>query len=229
MTKDALVQYICNSQGEMRGVLFADVDIENPDNIIVGYSLARRSDIPEPYVVEGIRMGGFNRVKGLEIAQNRSLLWRDSRKLNLYNTEIRILDEEDMTHSVAPVPISSIVIRPLAKFILRAIRFYSDKNFPKWVDVFTSIFEKEIDRADIEFEFGRIYHNGAVALKDLFLKNAVNLDPERVYGAYLNLTEMGAKFKKVEMETINAIIKDIKLQFEVPSESDQVVIEQEEN
>ena len=210
-TENAMVEYLRDKNNKIKGILFADDDIERPGAVIIGFSLARKTDIPPMVSVSSIRTGGFNRDFGLKLAQKRSLDYRDLCNLKMYNDELIIADSDDdepINENSMPVPICSIMEAPLMRFILRCERFYKDKIFPKWVDTFRSVLEKLEEKVKAEHEQGKVHAQGIASLIDMFTGYMHEADPSDVHAAYIVMTQLcGAKFSKDAKEELDAIFE----------------------
>jgi len=129
---------------QKKGVLYCGINPENPDAVMIGFSMCNKLD--EFDYVNGQHEPGF----GLDLAKQRAEKWSEFTGYFVQNswTENEI-EEEDLigfinpdTKTVVEVPPS--IIGPLKKFLQRCKRYYQDKDFPVWIEKIESNDPEEI-------------------------------------------------------------------------------------
>jgi hypothetical protein len=120
---------------QKKGVFFCGNDPEDPNSVIVGFSLCNKLD--EFDYIDGQQEPGF----GLDLAKSRAEKWADYTGYFVQNswTEDDFENGEDLIGFINPdtktiVEVPPSVIRPLTKFIKRCRRYYQDKDFPVWIE-----------------------------------------------------------------------------------------------
>ena len=126
-------------KGRKKGVLFCGVDPDNPDSVMVGFTLCHPIDDFD--YIKGQRVPGF----GLDTAKTRA----DKLKQHCnYFIQKTFTEEEIDAHvcgemkifkyinpdnrSIVEIPPS--VEKNLVSFIERCKKYYKDKTFPEWVE-----------------------------------------------------------------------------------------------
>lgn len=119
---------------QKKGVLYCGINPENPDAIIIGFSLCNKMDDFD--YVNGQHEPGF----GLDLAKQRAEKWSNYTGYFVQNswTEDDI-EHEDLIAYVNPdtktvVEVPPSIIRPLKSFIKRSKRYFQDKEVPTWID-----------------------------------------------------------------------------------------------
>lgn len=122
-------------KGRKKGVMWCGIDNDNPDNVLMGFSLC--SALDQFDWIDGKHVPGF----GLELAQKRGEKWADHTDYFVQKsyTEPMLCDDEPEIYfknpnSQAVVEIPPSIMDRLKTFIVRCKKYYKDKNFPLWVD-----------------------------------------------------------------------------------------------
>ncbi len=161
------IQFVKQNKA-LKGVLFAGIDPDNDDNVVVGFSMANKMDIHNLEVVDGLKLGGFNKEIGLKLAKKRAIdyigcsesqvfLYKDETgKREYYPCGKGIMDgvitysdsEKRMT-----INIPTTLTKPFVYFIDNCIKYYKGKKFPKWLIGFQcSLMADEIRKRREEHE-----------------------------------------------------------------------------
>lgn len=122
------------SRGEKRGVLFCGINPNDPNAVVVGFSLCNSIDRFD--YINGAKEPGF----GLDLAKTRANKWAKKERcfVQFSNDEAAYEDGEVLmklnhdTETILEIPPS--VIGRLRVFLERCKRYYKDKTFPMWTD-----------------------------------------------------------------------------------------------
>jgi hypothetical protein len=126
-----------NGEGrKKKGVLYCGVNADEPDHVMIGFSLCNKMD--EFDYVKGQHEPGF----GLELARERAEKWFKYLGFFVQNSwsEDEIEDGADLISYINPdtktvVEVPPSIIGPLKDFIKRCRRYFQDKEFPTWVEM----------------------------------------------------------------------------------------------
>lgn len=152
--------YFVRQNKKLKGVLFASIDPDDGENILIGFSMANQKDILPIENIEGLRLGGFNKDFGLRLAKKRSSDYRSYKNVKFFLGKdnhgkrfYTIIHEKDLGGRVvlpifcpdlsnsklngdAPVSVPTTLIKPLFNFVKNCERYYKNKLFPAWVGIF---------------------------------------------------------------------------------------------
>ena len=140
----AKIEYIRKNnrkKGRKKGVLFCGIDSDDPNSVIVGFSLCNSVDRFD--YINGKPVPGF----GKETAALRADKWKLNTEYFVQRsyTEAEIDRYEDgeleLHQYINPEPQEMVEIPPsvagkLKVFIQRCKRYYKDKEFPEWIEKF---------------------------------------------------------------------------------------------
>jgi len=126
------------SKGEKKGVLYCGVDPNDPNSVLVGFSLCNSLDEFDRI------MGTPNKGFGLKMANSRAEKWRfhdDYFIQKSWPEDVFYDDEVNLMAIVNPNPQQVVEIPPsvtprLKIFIQRCRKYYKDKEFPTWIEKF---------------------------------------------------------------------------------------------
>lgn len=123
-------------KGRKKGVMWCGINPNNPESVILGFSLCNSLDKYD--WIDGKHDPGF----GLDLAAIRAEKWSDYTDYFVqksYTEPMLFDDESQLLKIVNPNPRSVVEIPPsildrLRTFIKRCKKYYKDKDFPLWVD-----------------------------------------------------------------------------------------------
>ena len=124
-------------KGRKKGVMWCGVDNDNPDNVLMGFSIC--NSIDQFDWIDGRNIPGF----GLELAQKRGEKWSEHTDYFVQKSYSEPMlyggDSEFLYYFKNPNPQTVVEVPPsimdrLKTFIVRCKKYYKDKNFPLWVD-----------------------------------------------------------------------------------------------
>ncbi len=123
-------------KGRKKGVLFCGIDPDDPQSVIMGFSLCHSVDRFD--YISGQRMPGF----GLDTAKLRAEKWRFHNAYFVQKSfpEAELIDGDGLYKFVNPdskqvVEVPPSVMVRLRTFIERCRKYYKDKDFPAWIEM----------------------------------------------------------------------------------------------
>lgn len=136
-----LIEYIRKNgrnKGRKKGVLFCGTNPNNPQGVVVGFTLCNSIDRFD--YINGQPAKGF----GLETAKSRAEKWANHTDFfvqNSFTEEMIVSDDIDLLVFINPdkqkiVEIPPSVVGKMKIFLERCRRYYKDKVFPEWVEKF---------------------------------------------------------------------------------------------
>ncbi len=137
--KHTRVEFIRRSKQKV-GVMVASIDPWNPEKVVMGFSLCHARYDTFDHI-------NFGLVKqkdiGKKIAHRRAIKYREYQEAVVYDQKL-----EDDLPGIVYIPAS--VNLALVKFVYDCYKYYSDKEFPVWVENYFP--KEEVKDVDAELE-----------------------------------------------------------------------------
>lgn len=126
-----ICEYIHGKDKQRVGVFIAGLNPENPGNVVVGFSLCKRTeDEWDRYdYPNGIKTPDF----GKNLAARRALKWADHRYAtsNMISKSEQPQGRHAYNDALVRIPVS--ITDKFEKFLRRVRRYYRNREFPVWV------------------------------------------------------------------------------------------------